>query len=207
MPLARAWVRGLSQASGAAVLVPGGILAALILLALAGSFGRIGGLGEALSGPAASGSSPLAQALTRPVSHASGLPVVSAPAATGRVRAGSTGTAARGAGGVSSTGPTTAPPSAARGGHPMTPGIPAAIPPGAPPGCSSCSHPPVHQTLVDRVVSLGTSVSGKLPGAAGQLTTQSLEHVAAAVDRVLPTARSANTARQLGSTLAQLKLP
>src|SRR5437763_6710485 len=52
MPLGRAWMRGLWGASGVAVLVPGGIIAAMVLLALSGSFGRIAGLGQAFSGPA-----------------------------------------------------------------------------------------------------------------------------------------------------------
>jgi hypothetical protein len=61
--------------------------------------------------------------------------------------------------------------------------------------------------LIDRVVSLGTSATSKLPGAVGQLTTQLLTQVGATVDRVLPTDRRANVVQQLGSNLAHLKLP
>ena len=112
-------VRGLSGASGAAVLVPGGILAALLLLALAGACGRIGGLGQAFSGPAVRGSSPVASAPASPARHRSGLvPVVTARVATGAVAVGSTGAAARGTAGVSPKGLTVRPPSTAGGGRP-----------------------------------------------------------------------------------------
>ena len=61
--------------------------------------------------------------------------------------------------------------------------------------------------LIDRVVSLGTSATSKLPGAVGQLTTQLITQVGATVDRVLPTDRRAKGVQQLGSNPAHLKLP
>src|SRR5437763_9703791 len=51
MSLARAWRRQLSEAWTAAVLVPGTMLAALLVLALAGGFGRIAAVGQAFAGP------------------------------------------------------------------------------------------------------------------------------------------------------------
>ena len=87
------------------------------------------------------------------------------------------------------------------------PGIPTPNAPGGPRGCSSCAQPTVHQMLIDRVVSLGTSATSKLPGAVGQLTTQLLTQVGATVDRVLPTDRRAKGVQQLGSNPAHLKLP
>src|SRR5437764_2564422 len=51
MSLARAWRRQLYGASGAALLVPGAMLAALAVLALSGGFARLGALGQVLSGP------------------------------------------------------------------------------------------------------------------------------------------------------------
>src|SRR6266567_809934 len=81
MPLVRAWRRGLSGASGAALLVPGEIFAALLLIALAGSFGRLGGLGQAFTGPAAPGRTPVASAAHGPAGRAPALlSVVAGPA-------------------------------------------------------------------------------------------------------------------------------
>jgi hypothetical protein len=51
MSLARAWTRQLYRASGAALMVPASVIASLAVLALAGGFGRLGALGQALSGP------------------------------------------------------------------------------------------------------------------------------------------------------------
>lgn len=51
MTLARAWTRQLYGASFAALLVPGSVVAALLVLAFAGGFGRFAILGQAFSGP------------------------------------------------------------------------------------------------------------------------------------------------------------
>src|SRR5437764_7680392 len=169
MPLVRAWTRGLSGASGAALLVPGGIIAALLLLALAGSFGRVGGLGQAFSGPAAPGATSVASTVHGPAGRAPTLlPVLTAPPAVAPAvvgnRAAPIGSAINGP-------PPAAPPgrSPSGGGGAGAPSSPAS--PGAPSGsggCGSCTPPPTHQTLVDQVVNLGTSVTSKLPGQVGQ---------------------------------------
>jgi hypothetical protein len=60
------------------------------------------------------------------------------------------------------------------------------------------------------VVNLGASVTSKLPGPVGQITTQLLQQVGATVDKILPTDRrpgAAGTVDQVGATLSQLKLP
>lgn len=214
MPLVRSWARGLSGASGAALLVPGGIFAALALLALAGSFGRLGGLGQAFTGPAAAGQGPSAAALISASGHAPALlPVVAAPSGSAVAQAARTATAAGAATGAA--------PSASGGHEGGSPGGGGAGQPGSPSGpgagtttgagCgSSCSPPAPHQTLVDQVVAVGTSVTSKLPGAVGELATQLLKQVGATVDRVVPDGTHAGIARtvnQVGSTLSQLKLP
>jgi hypothetical protein len=213
MPLVRAWTRGLSGASGAALLVPGGIIAALLLLALAGSFGRLGGLGQAFTGPAAFSPGPAASAVHAPPGGAPALlGVVAAPAAV-VAPAAVAGRSTRAGSGVAIRPPATPPgkaPSGAAGGAPTAPPSPGT--PTGPGACGSCTPPPppTHQTLVDQVVNLGTSVTSKLPGPVGQLTTQLLKQAGATVDRVLPTDRlptPARTVGQVGATLSQLKLP
>lgn len=213
MPLVRAWMRGLSGASGAALLVPGAIIAALLLLGLAGSFGRLGGLGQALSGPAAPRSAP-------PQSTARGsrggapalLAVVSAPTAAVVATRAVTRNPAAPAGGRTSSSPPSSPPARNGGGGggggsstaPPGPGSP-----GGTGGCSTCGQPPppTHQTLVDQVVNIGTSITSKLPGPVGQLTTQLLKQVGSTVDKILPTDTRSGAVSQLGSALSQLKLP
>src|SRR5436305_12841431 len=51
MSLARAWLRELSGASGVALVVPATIVVALALLGIAGGFGGLSALGQALAGP------------------------------------------------------------------------------------------------------------------------------------------------------------
>jgi hypothetical protein len=57
------------------------------------------------------------------------------------------------------------------------------------------------------VVNLGTSITTKLPGPVGQLTTDLLQQVGATVDKVLPSDRRSGALDQLGSALSRLKLP
>jgi hypothetical protein len=212
MPLVRAWTRGLSGASGAALLVPGGIIAALLLLALAGSFGRLGGLGQALSGPAEPGSAPSVNSLVSAPAHAAALlPVVATPSGAAAVVA-RPGGAGVGGGSLRPGGHTGATAGASSSGSGTgTPGPPSGT--GTPPGSTcgaSCSQPQPPPSPVDRVVSVGTSVTSKLPGALGQLTTQVLKQVGATVDRISPTSAHANVSRtvnQVSATLSQLKLP
>jgi hypothetical protein len=213
MPLVRAWMRGLSAASGAAVLVPGGIFVALPLLALAGSFGRIGGLGQASNGPAAPVAAPVANA-----SQGSGgsapalLGVVSSPALTSAAPAvrnpavGEAGGIARQSASATRPGSTSGLRGGRPGGAPPAPGTPS-LPTGSG-GCLSCGQPLPHQTLVDQVVNLGTSITNKLPGPVGRLTTRLLKQVGTSVDKVLPIDRRPGDAvTRLGSTLSKLKLP
>jgi hypothetical protein len=57
------------------------------------------------------------------------------------------------------------------------------------------------------VVNIGTSITSKLPGPVGQLTTQLLKQVGSTVDKILPTDTRSGAVSQLGSALSQLKLP
>jgi hypothetical protein len=212
MPLVRAWARGLSGASGVALLVPGGVIAAMLLLALAGSFGRLGGLGQAFTGPSVAGPTPLASSVHAPAGRAPALLPVATASATAVAPAVVANRVAPAASGVPKP-PPASPPSRTLGGGSGgngggTPTAPSG--PGAPSGsggCGSCSPPPTHQTLVDQVVNVGTSVTSKLPGPVGQVTTQLLRQVGSTVDKILPTDRRANAVTPLGGTLSQLKLP
>ena len=205
MPLVRAWTRGLWGASGAAVLAPGAIFIALLLLAVAGSFGRLGGLGQAFSGPAAPGSGPAASALVAPPPHGGSLLRTASTAAASRPGLASTPTGASPgvAGTAHAAPPANRPPGVTViGEHPPPPYTHGSS------GCgNSCSSPASSPTLIDDVVSVGTSVTSKLPGAVGQLATQLLGQLGATVDRVLPTDRHAGVVATLGSTLSALKLP
>src|SRR5262249_18762945 len=58
MVLARAWMRQVLGASGAALIVPVAMLGAVVALVFAGGLGRIGSLGQALSGPQLPASAP-----------------------------------------------------------------------------------------------------------------------------------------------------
>jgi hypothetical protein len=60
MVLVKAWMRQLVGASGAALIIPVAMLGAVIALAFAGGLGRIGSLGQALSGPQLPSSAPAA---------------------------------------------------------------------------------------------------------------------------------------------------
>ncbi|HUZ29847.1 MAG TPA: hypothetical protein VMU90_11430, partial [Solirubrobacteraceae bacterium] len=51
MVLARAWRRRMFGALGAAVLAPGMMIGALVVLAVAGGFASVGALSQAFSGP------------------------------------------------------------------------------------------------------------------------------------------------------------
>ncbi len=198
MSLVRAWIRALWGASGAALLVPGGVFAAMALLALGGSFGELGALGQAFAGPTSPIAVAPAAALT-PSAHPRLLPI----ATTGVVRltavtggagtAGAAGTPAPGhsAGPTPSGSPSTQPTSSPGTPSPGTPNPGTPNPP--PTGCgSSCTPPPrpprppaPQPTLVDQVVSLGTSLTSKVPGPVGQTATQALQQVGAAVDNVV----------------------
>ncbi len=100
MSLARAWTRLLFGASGAALLVPGTIACALMVLALAGGFARLGSIGQALSGPATPASLQAAGAANSSRAAANLRVALAAVGASraGLARAGATGTSGARAG-------------------------------------------------------------------------------------------------------------
>src|SRR5579884_1913700 len=73
MGLVRAWARQRCEASGTALVVPAAVAGALAVLAIAGGFGGLAGIGQALSGPpiparassSAGGSAPLLASLAQ----------------------------------------------------------------------------------------------------------------------------------------------
>jgi hypothetical protein len=196
MPLVRAWMRGLSEASGAALLVPGAIVAAMVLLALGGSFGQLGGLGQALGGPAL----PTATRVASPPARAALLRGVSLGTPAG-VRT----SAAGGVGGRFVQPPPNSGSSGGGKAHSPGGGGGGQAQPGGtrPTGCgSTCSSAAPKPTLADQVVATGTSVTSKLPAPVGQLATEVLKQVGAIVDQVLP-----SSARSVASALTRIKLP
>jgi hypothetical protein len=205
MSLVRAWMRALSGASGAALLVPGGVFAAMVLLALAGSFGQLGQLGQALAGPAAPSVAKVAS-VSVPRGRAALLPVVSASAptlATTAVPTGATGgtVVTPTPGGGSTPGRPPGPP------NPAPPGPPRTNPTPTPTGCgSACNQTAPKPTAIDQVVTLGTSITSTVPGPFGPLATQTLKQVGATVDQLIPSNAHGRLAH-VGSAVAQLKLP
>ncbi len=191
MSLARAWRRQLLGASGIAVLVPASAIVAIALLALAGGFAHLGGLGQAFSGPTLPTSTSRASGgLAGGVAHHAGpgSPTVGLGAAlllASTTDAGGPGGTAgalapNGSNGAGSpgrgSGHFTGGPQPVPGGTGGNPSPPTPNPP----------QPPPHQTLVDGVVKIGTSVTSKLPGPVGQAATQALQSVGRTVDKILP---------------------
>jgi hypothetical protein len=194
MELARAWTRQAFQASGAAVLMPGMLIIALIVLAVGGGFGGLGVLGQALSGPGFPAGSNVAG-----VPGASGAPSPLPPVVPAGPGPGTTpvGVAGAGAGAPGAAGggiPATGPRPVDSGGGQKTPGskVVGGQPVGAPPpGRGTTSPPPPGPTparpsLVDQIVGVGTSVTGRLPRPVGPLGTQLLQSLAHTVDSILP---------------------
>jgi hypothetical protein len=195
MSLARAWTRQLYGASGAALIVPGTIVAALALLALAGGFGQLGALGQAFAGP----SVPVAVKATGGLGNTPARPSIapaprSAPAATGTTlvsagtpaaRTGAPGAAGNGTaghpnGGSAGFGGRGATSGSGHGGGSGSPG------PGTTPTPPGTTPPASQPTLVDGVVDLGTSITSKIPGPVGAAATQLLQGVGKTVDGILP---------------------
>lgn len=190
MVMARAWRRELFGGVATAAFAPGVLLLALIALAFAGSFGRLGLLGQAVSGPAlpaatsqtgggSASSHQLSPTLLAALTHAGATPA--------------TGTAATrvAAAGQSPSSATTTPagrsPAAAlrRVGPPATgTARPAGSRPTPQPQPGPSPAP--HQTVIDRIVSAATSVTSQLPAPAGPLATQALQSVGSTADRLLP---------------------
>jgi hypothetical protein len=206
--LVRAWRRQISGASGAALIVPIAVFGSMVLLALAGGFGALGGLGQAIAGPASPGGAPGAKALaTADVRGvpASVLPVVARagaatlvasvtlPGGPQRSSRGNSGSAQRPSDGNGNTGAVTPPTPTSS--QPPSPGGPPVGQPSAPP------------TLTDGVVALGMAITSKVPGPLGQLATGALKSVGQTLDETLPgNARSAvsDLAGAVGSTVSRV---
>ncbi len=216
MSLARAWRRQLLGASGMAVLAPAATIMAIALLALAGGFAHLAGLGQAFSGPtlpfapAGAGGVPGSAGhgrRTRTQVTGLGATLLLASATGAGIAAAGGGAAGHGGagrpgGGGGSRGP--------GGGH-FT-GGPRPVPGGGgghlpPPPSNPPPTPPPHQTLVDGVVKIGTSVTSKLPGPVGSAATQALQSVGQTVDGILPAPRSAAAGVVSGGLPGGLNLP
>jgi hypothetical protein len=209
-------MRQLFRASGAALLAPGTVACALIVLAFAGGFSQLGSLRQALSGPAApppatagpAGTGPtlrttgLGSALTTLSAVTASLPAGTGSAGTraGRGTARSGGTSGRGRGRGGSTGSGNGG-SGSRGSGGRTGGSGAGSGgsggrgsgrggPGGSGGGSSgggaAGAPSQTPTVVDGIITIVSGVTAKLPGPLGSGTTSALKSLGSTVDRVLP---------------------
>jgi hypothetical protein len=217
--LARLWTRQLFGASGAALLVPGAIAAALVVLAFAGGFGRLSSLGQVLSGPSLPGVTPVGVNLGGDGRSALGRALAAAATPTGTARGltvsgGSTGPGAQagpgsaagtagpgrggsgsggaGSGGSGSGGSGSG--GSGSGGSGSGSGGPGSGGSGSGAGSGSPPPTPAPPTLVDGVVGVGTSLTAKIPGPVGTVATQTLQSVGTTLDRVLPLAGSGASA-------------
>jgi len=205
MSVVRAWTRQLYGASGAALLVPGAIALALVLLAVAGGFGRLGDLSQAFAGPSAPPSVSLPDALAvRGAGPVLPVATTAATATTAAARPGATATGggrARGGGDHVNRSPgagtvplaTTGPGSGSSG-----TGSSGTSTGGGQPPAGSGSEP----TLIDGVVSVGTSVTSQLPGPAGGVATGLLQSLGKGVDSILPGTGASSTVAGASSTVA-----
>jgi hypothetical protein len=200
MSLARAWKRQLYAASGAALVVPCAMLAALVALALGGGFSQVGVLGQIFSGPPAIGAGPAGAsgggangvaARSLPVIPSDAVAVSGSGRASGRVipaggrtpsgvsnRTGSAGAAPI----VTSTPIRSAPPSG-------SPAPSRPVPPSPPPSASSPSPQPApapNPTVVDQVVKVITPVTQQLPAPVGPAATQAVQAAGSAADGLVP---------------------
>jgi hypothetical protein len=175
-------MRQLGGASGAALLVPGTVVAALVVLALGGGFGGLGAVGQVFTGPSVPSvprltgnpSSRLVRAtlaafITAAAPHATHSSAGAARRHPVGARSPSTGV---------SPGPGARPP-AASGVPPQRGGLVGSSPPPQP------VAPTPRPTVVDKVVGIGTSVTNKIPGPGGALATQTIQSVGGTVDRIL----------------------
>ncbi len=204
MSVARTWTRQLYGASGVALLVPGAVALALVLLAVAGGFGQLGDLSQALAGPSAPASA--AAPGVGAAAHTGGaiLPVETATAARPGLAARAPGIGSRGRAGSrhanpgAGTGPiaTTAPGRGSTGTGSTGTG------PGTPAGGGGQPSAGSGHTLIDGVVNAGTSVTSQLPGAAGSVTTGLLQSVGKGVDSILPGNGVSSTVAGASGTVA-----
>jgi hypothetical protein len=215
MSLAHAWRRQLYGVSSAALIVPGAMLAALLVLVFAGGFSQVGVLKQIFAGPSLP--APGAIGGTSSGSHGAGtastpaIPVAAAakPAAQRSIvrangsvpRSGGSGTTHAGGGvrtsGGAATGGglTTAPSGGGQAAPAPTVTIVAQAPAPAPapspvpaPGGSSPKPPrPPARTPVDTVVNTITSVTQQAPAPAGPVATSVVQAAGAVADQILPT--------------------
>jgi hypothetical protein len=205
MSLARAWRRQLYGASTAALIVPAAMLAALVVLALGGGFGRVGVLGQIFAGPPALGAGAGSGGGGGAVAASRSLPVIPpiAPASrtrsSGRViRAGAAPSPGlnRGTGGagvapiVTGTPIRSAPAPTPAPGPPARPALPVSPSPSPPPEPSQPPQP----TAVDKVVTVVTQVTQQVPAPLGPAAAQVVQAAGSVADRLLPPA-SAGTVR------------
>lgn len=182
--LVRSWRRRLYGGVATAAFVPGALFAALLALALAGGFGKVGVLGQIFTGPPAPPGSTASAlvAATRPLPSRV-LAALSAPVATVRAsHAGGRPAPARAPGGLT---PVAQPPHRVVGSD----NSPPAHRGGGKPGSSGAHQPPrgppPQPTVIDGIVSAGT-VTSQVPGPAGSAATQTLQTAGKTVDEVLP---------------------
>lgn len=186
MILARAWTRQLSAGLGAALIVPGALVGALVVLAFAGGFGRLGALGQAFSGPpvpaalhgAAPGQAGRASAVTSLAALAA-VSVGASIAVTG-TRSAVSGPAHAPASGAAPIGHRHATTGGSTGGR-----SPARTPAPTRPAPAS---PRPQPTPIDGIVSAGSSVTRQLPAPAGPTATGALGSAGSTLDGVVPPA-------------------
>jgi hypothetical protein len=208
-------MRQLFGASGAALLAPGAVALALVALAVAGGFGQLSNLSQAFAGPAAPG--PVAAPGVRAAAGAGAavLPVVRAgapPAPAGvaggaaRPGRGGRGVAAgplAGIGPVGTSGPGSGSSGTGSAGTGTGTGTGTGSGAGGPPSGGSGSG----QTLVDKVVGVGTSVTSQLPGALGPTATNVLQAVGNGLNSILPPGTSSAAAGTVEKILPGASLP
>jgi hypothetical protein len=191
-------------ALGAAVLAPGMMIGALVVLAVAGGFASVGALSQAFSGPqvpAAQEYSPkFLSGLTFPRSVAPSTAAAANPAAGGAATApGGVAGAGAPSGGGSSGGGSGGGRGTGGGGTGGGSGGVGRGPTSASPG-SGGSGPGSNPTVVNQVTGTGTAVSGQLPAPLGPLVNQQLGSAAGALNQVLPAGgRVSGTLRPAGS--------
>jgi hypothetical protein len=182
---------------------------ALVLLGLAGGFGRLGTLGQAFAGPAVPTGATVASRLRKAPLKTPLVPVTggtaAAPATTAIASGGTGATPAGGSGGGTQGGNGNGSGGSGSGsggggggggngggsgshhgggsGGGGTPGTPAPTP-----------QPVSQPTLVDGVVNAGTSITQRVPGPVGAVATQLLQNLGKTVDGILPLGRHSSTA-------------
>ena len=182
--MVRDWWRRLLGGAGAAIIVPGMLVASLGVLAVAGGFGGLGALGQAFSGPptpaailtggrGGAAAHPLPARLVAALSAPPATP--STPSGAPGARAPTTPVQSGGPGPRASIGPPAS--------GPRTGGSPS----GARPRTTSPQPQPQPQpTAIDKVVGSGTSVTAQLPGPVGSTATSALKTAGGTLDPIAP---------------------